>query len=535
MVTHSAALQSFVPNRRRRVRHKVQTPAYASFTAESKGAMLDLNEILNISEDGVAIQCASPLEISKHFDLCLDLAESTGQIFTTGQVVWSDASGRAGLRFSDLPPVSLVRLREWLFLNAMAAVASAQRDGFALPAPFSGVRPNYTDTLAALTAVQREVEALGSDLAQALQLIASRAQTTVRASGAAIALVGNDPNFMVCRASSGSDAPPVGAKLQIGSGFSGECVRSAQSLRCDDTENDVRVDRDACRALGLRSILAAPILKKERVIGLLEVFSGNPNAFSEQDGSTIQRLAGMIVDALNRAARAQDLAAPAPKEAPPASSPGSVLFADESGKKDNDAEKHGGIRLPRSHLILLVCVAATIATVLGFLLAPQIQARFQSDESAGEHTVMASSHPPGTPSSTVTPSVDTATLPQLEQLADSGDAKAENALGLRYATGDGVNLDEREAARWFTRAAEQGNVNAQSKLGSLYWVGRGVPQNLNQAYIWTVLARAGGDEASKALAAVLGSHLSRPQARTIEQQADAWLQQHSGAKPRPGH
>jgi len=537
MAVNTVALQPPATSRRRRVRHRVHTPAYASFTAESRGAMLDLNEILDISEDGVAIQCASPLEPSRRFDLCLDLAESSGQIYTTGQVIWSDASGRCGLRFADLPPVSLVRLREWLFLNAMAAVSNAQSDPTSLPSispePVA-VRPNYTDTLAALAAVEREVEALGTDLSKGLQLIAARAQTLVRASGAAIALGANDPAFMLCRASAGPDAPPVGAKLQIGSGFSGECVRSAKTLRCDDAETDNRVDGVACRALGLRSMLAAPIRMGEKVIGLIEVFSAKPNAFTEHDTTILQRLAGTILNALNRAARAQDIAVPAPNEPSFKPSPGSVLFAAEANEKKDDAENPGGIRLPRSHLILLICVAATIALALGFLLAPLIQARFQSDESSQEHTVLASSHPPAAPGANLPASVDTATLPQLQQLAEQGDARAQNVLGLRYATGDGVKLDEREAARWFTRAAEQGNVNAQSKLGSLYWVGRGVPQNLTQAYFWTVLARAGGDEGSKALATVLSSHMTRSQSVAIEQQAETWLQQRSGAKPKPG-
>lgn len=539
MAANSAALQPPATNRRRRVRHKVQTPAYASFTAESMGAMLDLNEILNISEEGVAIQCASPMEAGRRFDLCLDLAESSGQIYTTGQVIWSDASGRSGFRFSDLPPASLHRLREWLFLNAMAAVANAEANAALPPLPPSpgqvGVRPNYTDTLAALTAVQREVEALGTDLSQALQLVATRAQILVRASGAAVALASPDPVFMLCRASAGPDAPPVGAKLQIGSGFSGECVRSGKLLRCDDTENDSRVDRDTCRALGLRSMLAAPIRMGEKVIGLLEVFSPHPFAFTEHDTTILQRLAGTILAALNRAARAQDIVVPAPPPPSFTPSPGSVLFASKPDEKTkDDAESHGGVRLPRSHLILLICAAATIAMVLGYLLAPVIQARFQSGESGQEHTVLASSHPPGPARPVLAAAVDTATLPQLQQFAEQGDARAQNALGLRYATGEGVKLDEREAARWFTRAAEQGNVNAQSKLGSLYWVGRGVSQNLTQAYFWTVLARAGGDEGSKALATVLSSHMTRSQSLAIEQQAESWLQQRSGAKPRPG-
>jgi len=43
-------------NRRRRVRHRVHTPAYASFTGMSKGLVLDLSEILANSEDGATAQ-----------------------------------------------------------------------------------------------------------------------------------------------------------------------------------------------------------------------------------------------------------------------------------------------------------------------------------------------------------------------------------------------------------------------------------------------------------------------------------------------
>ena len=73
MAVMTSALQTVSPNRRRRVRHKIQTPAYATFTGESQGAMLDLHEIVDISEDGVAIQCHSPLEVENRVNLCLDL------------------------------------------------------------------------------------------------------------------------------------------------------------------------------------------------------------------------------------------------------------------------------------------------------------------------------------------------------------------------------------------------------------------------------------------------------------------------------
>jgi GAF domain-containing protein/PilZ domain-containing protein/Sel1 repeat-containing protein len=539
MVAMTSALRPAIPNRRRRVRHKIQTPAYATFTAESQSAMLDLHEIVDISEEGVAIQCHAPLEPNRRVNLCLDLAECEQHIYTAGQVVWVNGSGRAGIRFSILPPASLFRLREWLFLNAMAGVANAEA-GLSPPIATETVppRPDYTDTLAAVTAVQREVEALGADLAGALQLVAGRAQTLVRASGAAIALATADPDFMDCRASAGPGAPPVGVRLQVGSGFSGECVKTGRLLRCDDTELDSRVDAETCRALDIRSILAVPVRVGEKSVGILEVFSAQPNAFSEADSRALQRLAETVLAAVNRAARAEDLPTldppkPADRFAP---TPGSVLFAaPEPEKKTDTAEgKQSGVSLPRSHLIILIVAAISIFFVLGYSLAPWIQAKLEERRHSQPQTVLASSPTPRS-ETLPTPAVETATIPQLRQMAENGNPAAENALGVRYFLGDGVPRDEKEAFRWLKSAAQHGNVLAQYKLGLLYWRGDAVvPRDTSEAYFWTVLARAGGEESSKDVAAAIAAQLSRPQLTAAEQRVTAWRQQQPTAKPDAG-
>jgi len=546
MVAVTSVLRTAVPNRRRCVRHKIQTPAYASFTAESQGAMLDLHEIVDISEAVVAIQCSSPLEADRRVNLCLDLAECAQPIYTAAQVVWVNTSGRAGLRFSELPSASLFRLREWLFLNAMAGVANADPPlGALFGAEHISPRPDYTDTLAAVTAVQREVEALGADLAAALQLLAVRAQTLVRASGAAIALATRDPDFMDCRASSGPGAPPVGARLQVGSGFSGECVKSGRLLRCDDAEIDSRVDPESCRALGIRSIVAVPVRVGEKSIGILEAFSGQPHSFSEADSRALQRLAETVLASVNRAARAEDLptlgsATVAERFAP---TPGSVLFAsvpaDEKNVESSEEKSIGGISLPRSHLIILICAAAAIFGVLGDISAPWIQSKLQERGQSHLQTVFASSPAPKS-ESLATPSalaIETASIEQLRQLADRGNPAAENALGLRYFQGDeksGIRQDEKVAFRWFSSAAEHGSLPAQSKLGSLYWGGRGAPKDLTKAYFWTALARARGDKGSQDLAPLLASGLTRAQAAAIEEQAGVWLQRQLPSKPSAG-
>jgi hypothetical protein len=317
--------------------------------------------------------------------------------------------------------------------------------------------------------------------------------------------------------------------------------------RCDDTETDERVDRESCRALGIRSILAAPIRLGERVIGLLEVFSAEPNAFTENDSAVLQRLAEMILAAVVRTARTHDSSTPPSAPAKPFPAPqGSVLFVREPAEKTQgdeelkgasaDTDKVGGIRLPRAHLYLLIVFAATIALVLGYSLAPWIQEKLQGREPNGEHTVLASTQAPPA-AIPARPAIETATLDQLRKLAARGDSPAQYALGLRYASGDEVKQDDKEAAVWFTKAAENGNVKAQAALATRYWAGnRGVPASVTQAYFWTVLARAAGDQSSKNFATILASHMSRAQAAAIEQKAEVWYEQHeSHAKPAPGH
>ena len=93
----------------------------------------------------------------------------------------------------------------------------------------------------------------------------------------------------------------------------------------------------------------------------------------------LQRLADVVIEAAHRAARVENLPflKPVEKKAPIYQT-GNVLFAapekEEETTSESSAEKNAsGITLPRSHLILLVCAAATIMFALGWALAPWIQ------------------------------------------------------------------------------------------------------------------------------------------------------------------
>ncbi len=147
------------------------------------------------------------------------------------------------------------------------------------------------------------------DLDAALQLLAERAQYITGASGAAIALRRGEHADMLCRASAGSNAPELGALLSMEYGLSGESVRTRQALRCDDTEVDPRVNREGCRQLGIASVVVMPIVSEQQVLGVFELFSGQPRAFEERDLSALQRLSEMVETAVRHAVAAQSMAA----------------------------------------------------------------------------------------------------------------------------------------------------------------------------------------------------------------------------------
>ena len=81
----------------------------------------------------------------------------------------------------------------------------------------------------------------------------------------------------------------------------------------------------------------------------------------------------------------------------------------------------------------------------------------------------------------------------LRARAEAGDAEAQFSLGRTYEYGfinvpEDADVLDAEAARWFRLAAEQGHADAQNYLGDRYWTGEGVPQDYAEAVHWYRLA-----------------------------------------------
>ena len=85
-------------------------------------------------------------------------------------------------------------------------------------------------------------------------------------------------------------------------------------------------------------------------------------------------------------------------------------------------------------------------------------------------------------------------MQELLPAARSGNADAEELIGIMYAMGLGVKRDDIRAFDWYLRASMKGHPGAQSGVGWYYEIGRGLPApDLIRAYTWYVLSAIGGD------------------------------------------
>ena len=249
----------------------------------------------DLSEGGLSVSGSAGVETGTTTCIRFDFPETNSVIDAAGVVAWTDVSGRAGVRFTDIEPDSTESLRQWLLSDEQAQDMSVTEPNIQ--------DSELTNSIACLQEVS-ELKALISsqqlDSPAALDLIVRRMMELTSATGAAIVLREGDD--AICRASAGN-APDVGVKLSSAS-LTGECFRTGAMVVLEDSEKDPRVNPEICRQLNFRSLVVMPIISEERTVGILEVLSPKPRNFEGGDVLVLSFVAELIAG----------IAAPAPAE-----------------------------------------------------------------------------------------------------------------------------------------------------------------------------------------------------------------------------
>ena len=107
----------------RRKKPRVTVPASA--TISYADVETDTAHLMNLSEEGVGISAKHnvPPQCQVYFEFTLP--EQSSKVRLSGEVVWQDAFGRVGLRFSRLPQSSRTALNKWLSQNLAGQLQAA--------------------------------------------------------------------------------------------------------------------------------------------------------------------------------------------------------------------------------------------------------------------------------------------------------------------------------------------------------------------------------------------------------------------------
>jgi hypothetical protein len=374
-----------------------------------------------------------------------------------------------------------------------------------------------------------------------LQAILEQAMERTGATGAAIALSTEDA--VCCRASTGAPAPKVGTRLNAGIGLTGLCLGTGEILLCNETNTDRRVDPQLCKEIGVRSVLVLPIRQNAKVVGVLEVLSVNPNAFTEHDAAAMSKLADQVLPLFSESATMPHRCL----HQPPGNDTGAVrdpqtrlvrtdtyVLQEHNNRLTTTDAAEGrewrghyiGSQLPdepvtvTSHqyptgarwLTTGLATALALAAIFGYgyhlnysrvsthvAILPIAAANHKPAIPDQQQMLSAqdkkTNGQPKASDSVLTANMQEAVLaikgavqgPDLNRTVDqaeAGDSTAQYEMAVRYADGEGVPQNYRDAMAWFAKAAANGNDNAQWKLGLGYLKGIGVPHDARKAAVW---------------------------------------------------
>jgi diguanylate cyclase (GGDEF)-like protein len=174
--------------------------------------------------------------------------------------------------------------------------------GFNKSAPLPTMREMFpgseAERLRAVIALASEIVTTRLELEAIMDLVARRATALTGASTGSIELVERGVPSGRAAIGGGVLAPSLS---ELGT-LSALSVQLGETLRCDEAESDGRLNADACRETGVRSLLCVPLSHQDRIVAVLQVHSDKPSAFDDDDMETLDLLSGLIGAHLSNAA-----------------------------------------------------------------------------------------------------------------------------------------------------------------------------------------------------------------------------------------
>jgi diguanylate cyclase (GGDEF)-like protein/PAS domain S-box-containing protein len=141
----------------------------------------------------------------------------------------------------------------------------------------------------AIVEAQLDIAQVELTPSKVMQRICESAASVTNAGAAVIEL--RDGEDMVYRSASAAVRQYLGLRLPVAGSLSGVSATTGETLICFDTEQDPRVNAEACRAVGVHSMIVTPLRTGDAIVGVLKVMSAQPGGFDEADAAALELLA----------------------------------------------------------------------------------------------------------------------------------------------------------------------------------------------------------------------------------------------------
>lgn len=148
-----------------------------------------------------------------------------------------------------------------------------------------------SETLLSIIDAQIRLVGLKNDLSAVMDLASSTAVALTKADGAVVELLEGDD--IVYRSACGIAERQLGLRMPVANSLSGFCLTNRIAATCTDSETDDRVNREACRKVGLRAMTIVPLIADGQAVAVMKLIWVRPHAFDNHESETAQLLANM--------------------------------------------------------------------------------------------------------------------------------------------------------------------------------------------------------------------------------------------------
>lgn len=153
--------------------------------------------------------------------------------------------------------------------------------------------------LIAIIAAQVQLVGLGNDLSAVMDAASAKAVELTGADGAVVELLEGDS--IVYRSACGLAEPQLGLRMPVANSLSGRVLTSRSAALCTDSETDGRVNREACRKVGLRAMVIVPLVAGDEAVAVMKLVWKEARAFNDGEADIAQLLANMTAMLMQRA------------------------------------------------------------------------------------------------------------------------------------------------------------------------------------------------------------------------------------------